>query len=112
MNLNDVLMFALPTMIFACGAALLSHRFYAAYQRWPIGDFSYKLHLPGILGVASMLFATLCASSLGWAHVTVAILGGFAFSYLYMHVFRMWVETALLGPLLAVALVFLMPASS
>jgi len=39
MNLNNVLMFAVPTMIFACGAALLSHRFYAAYQRWPIGDF-------------------------------------------------------------------------
>jgi uncharacterized membrane protein YGL010W len=112
MNLNDVLMFAVPTMIFACGAALLSYRFYAAYQRWPIGDFSYKLHLPGILGAALMLFATLCASSLGWAHVTVAVLGGFAVSHLYMHVFRMWVEIALLGPLLAVASVFLMRASS
>jgi hypothetical protein len=53
-----------------------------------------------------MLFATLCASSLGWAHVTVAVVGGFAVSHLYMHVFRMWVEIALLGPLLAVASVF------
>ena len=59
-----------------------------------------------------MLFAALCASYLGWAHVTVAVLGGFVVSHLYMHVFRMWAETALMGPLLAVASVFLMRASA
>ena len=112
MNLHDVLMFAVPAMVFACGAALLSYRFYAAYHRWPIGDFSYKLHLPGILGAALMLFATVCAASLGWTHVIVAVLGGFAISHLYMDVFRAWAETALLGPLLAVASIFLMRASA
>ena len=110
MDLNNVLTLVVPTMIFACGAALLSHRFYAAYQRWPIGDFRFKLHLPGILGVALMLFATLCASSLGWVHAAVAVLGGFAVSHLYVHIFRMRVETALLGPLLAVASIFLIPS--
>jgi hypothetical protein len=56
-----------------------------------------------------MLFAILFASSLGWPHVIVAVLGGFAVSYLYVYVFRMWVEAALLGPVLAVLSIFLMP---
>ena len=83
MNLSDVLMFVVPTLIFACGAALLSYRFFAAYHRWPMGDFRYKLHVPGILGTALMLFAILYASSLGWAHVTVAVFGGIAVSLVY-----------------------------
>lgn len=112
MNLNDALMFSVPTVIFACGAAMLSYRFFAEYQRWPIGKFRYRSHLPGILGTALMLVATVYASSLGWIHVTLAILGGFAVSHLYMHVFRMWVETALLGPLAAAALAFVMLTGS
>lgn len=112
MNLNDMLMLAVSTMIFACGAALLSYRFFAVYRRWPIGNFSYKLHIPGIVGAALMVFAILCASSLGWAHVILTVLVGLAISHFYMHVFRMWVETALLGPLLVVASLFLMHASS
>ncbi len=112
MNLNDALMFVVPTMLFACGAALLSYRFFAVYRRWPIGEFGYRLHLPGIVGVALMLFAALFASSLGWAHLIVVVLGGFVLSHVYMHVFRMRVETALLGPLFAVASVFLMRANA
>jgi hypothetical protein len=96
-------------VIFACGAALLSYRFYAVYRGWSLKEFSYKPHLPGILGTALMLFAILFASSLGWAHVIVAVLGGFAVSYLYVYVFRMWAEAALLGPVLAVLSIFLMP---
>ena len=102
MTLGTVAMFAMPVLIFACGAALLSYRFYAAYHGWALKEFSYKAHLPGILGTALMLFAFLLASSLGWIHVVVAMLGGFAVSYLYVYVFRMRPEAALLGPVLAV----------
>jgi hypothetical protein len=98
-----------PALIFACGPALLSYRFYAAYRRWSVGEFSYKPHLPGILGIALMLFAILFASSLGWSHVIMAVVGGFAFSYFYVYVFRMRVEAALLGPVLAGLLIFLVP---
>ena len=110
MDLNDMLLLAVPTMIFACGMALLSHRFYAAYRRWPIGEFSYKIHLPGVLGAALMLFATLWACSLGWGHLAVTVLAGCALAHFYVHVFRMRVETALLGPVLVLASVFLMGA--
>ena len=110
MTPSDILTFALPIMIFACGSALLSYRFYAAYGRWPIGDFPYKSHLPGILGTALMLLAILDASSLGWACVIVAILGGFAASRL--SIFWKWGGTALLGLLLAVASTFLIHATA
>ena len=56
-----------------------------------------------------MLFAILFALSLGWAHAIVAVLGGSAVCYLYVYVFRMWVEAALVGPVLAVLSIFLMP---
>jgi hypothetical protein len=111
MSLGNVVMLAVPTVIFACGTALLSYRFYAAYRGWALREFSYKSHLPGILGTASILFAILLASSLGWIHVVVAVLGGFAVSYLYVYVFRMWPEAALLGPVLAVLAMLLIPTS-
>lgn len=109
MSLRDVVMLAMPPVIFACGAALLSHRFYAAYRGWSIREFGSKAHLPGLLGIALMLFAILSAASLGWPYVIVAVLGGFAISYLYVYVFRMWAEAALLGPVLAVVSIALTP---
>jgi len=109
MSLSDVMMLAMPAVIFSCGTALLSHRFYAAYHGWSLREFTGKSHLPGILGMALMLFAILFASSSGWIHVIVAVLGGFAISYLYVYVFRMWAEAALLGPVLAVVSIALIP---
>jgi hypothetical protein len=108
MVFSAVAMFTVPTLIFACGIALLSYRFYDAYHGWALGEFSYKSHLPGLLGTALMLFAILLASSLGWVHVVVAALGGFAVSYLYVYVFQMRPEAALLGPVLAALSLVLM----
>ena len=102
MTLSTVAMFAVPTVIFASGTALLSYRFYDAYHRWALKEFSYKAHLPGVLGIASMLFAILFASSLGWIHVVVVVFGGWAVAYLYVYFFRLRPEAALLGPVLAV----------
>ena len=45
---SDAVLLALTTSIFACGAALLSHRFYVVYHGWSLGEFGYKPHLPGI----------------------------------------------------------------
>jgi hypothetical protein len=109
MTPNAAAIFAMPTLIFACGTALLSYRFYAAYHAWGLREFGYKSHLPGILGSALMLFAILFASSLGWTHVIVTLLGGFAVSYLYVYVFRMWAGVALLGPVFAVLSILLIP---
>ena len=106
---SDAVLLALTTSIFACGAALLSYRFYTAYRGWSLKEFRYKRHLPGILGTALMLFAILFASSLGWIHVIVAVLGGFAVSYLYVYVFRLRAEVALVGPVLAVLSILLIP---
>jgi len=111
MTPNAALMFTMPTLIFACGVALLSYRFYATYHAWALKEFGYKSHLPGILGTALMLFAIVFASSLGWTHVIVTLLGGFAVSYLYVYVFRMWTGAALLGPVFAVVLILLIPTS-
>ena len=106
----DMATLVVSALIFACGRALLSYRFYLAYRGWAaLGEFSYRPHLPGILGIALMVFAILLASSQGWLHVMVAILGGFVVSHLYVYVFRMRVEAALLGPMLAVLAIFLMP---
>lgn len=109
---SDAVTLALPIVIFACGVALLSHRFYAMYHGWPLGAFGYKLHLPGILGIALMLFAILFSLSFGWPNALAALLAGSAVSYLYVYVFRMWTGAALLGPVLAVLSIFLMPASA
>ena len=106
-DVSTGLLFAVPAVIFACGLVLLSYRFYAAYHGWSLGEFTGKSHLPGILGTALMLFAILFASSLGWIHVIVAVLGGFLVTHFYVYVFRMWTEAALLGPLLAVLLILL-----
>lgn len=112
MSQSDVVPLVLPIAIFACGAALFSHRFYVVYRGWSLREFVYKQRLPGILGTALMLFAILFASSLGWPHAIAVVLGGSAVSYLYVYVFRMWAEAALLGPALAVLLIFAMPSSS
>ena len=109
MLMSDVVKLAVLTVIFGCGAALLSYRFYAAYRRWSFREFSGKAHLPGILGTALMLFAILFASSLGWMQLGVVVLGGFAVSYLYVYVFRMWTEVALFGPVFAALAIFLLP---
>jgi hypothetical protein len=112
MSQSDAVLLALTICIFACGAALLSYRFYVVYRGWSLGGFGYKPHLPGILGTALMIFAILFASSLGWPYAIVPILGGFAVSYLYVYVFQMWPEAALLGPALAALSIFLMPVSA
>jgi len=105
-------MLALPIAIFACGAALLSHRFYAVYHGWSLGTSGYRTHIPGVLGIALMLFAIFFASSLGWLFAIAAVLGGGAVTYFYVYVFGMWTEVALLGPVLAVLSIFLMPTSA
>jgi hypothetical protein len=110
MSTSDVAMFVAPPVIFACGVALLSYRFYDTYHGWPLREFSLKSHLPGMLGIGLMLFAIFFAASLGWIHVIAAVLGGFTVSYLYVYVFRLWTGAALLGPVLAVLSVLLMPA--
>ena len=112
MSQSGAVLLALSIAIFACGAALLSHRFYAVYRGWPLGEFAYKQHLPGSLGTTLMLFAILFASSLGWPYLILAVLGGLAVSYLYVYVFQMWTEAALLGPVLAALPIFLMPAAA
>jgi hypothetical protein len=112
MSQSGAVLLALAIAIFACGAALLSHRFYVVYRGWSLGEFGYKPHLPGTLGTALMVVAILFAFSLGWPYAIVATLGGLAVSYLYVYVFRMWTEAALIGPALAVVSIFLMPASA
>jgi hypothetical protein len=57
-----------------------------------------------------MLFAIVFASSLGWSHAVVTVLGGVAISYLYVYVFRMWTGAALLGPVFAALSILLIPA--
>jgi hypothetical protein len=109
MLMSDAATLAVLTVIFGCGAALLSYRFYVAYHRWSFGQFAGKAHLPGILGTALMLFAVVFASSLGWMHLVVVVLGGSAVSYLYVYVFRMWNEVALFGPVFAALAIFLVP---
>ncbi len=94
---RDMVLFALQVATFACGAALLSHRFYAAYQGWSVHLFSWRSHLPGIIGIALMFFAVLGASSLGWAYAVATVVVGFAVSYLYVYVLRLRIEVALLG---------------
>lgn len=108
---GEAMKLMVPALILACGVALLSYRFYAVYRGWSLRGFSYRPHLPGVLGIALMIFAILFASSLGWPYVIVAVLGGSAVAYLYVYVFRMRIEAALLGPALAVLSIFLMPAS-
>jgi hypothetical protein len=108
----DILTFALTTIVIACAWTLFSYRFFGAYRQWPIGDFGYKRHLPGILGCVLMLFAILVASSLGWPYVVAAVLVGIAVSHLYVNVLRLWVGVALLGPLLAGALTFVVRTGS
>ena len=109
MLISDVARLAVLTVIFGCGAALLSYRFYAVYHRWSIREFVGKAHLPGILGMALMLFAIVFASSLGWMHLVVVVLGGPAVFYLYVYVFRMWIGVALFGPVFAALAIFLVP---
>jgi hypothetical protein len=109
MTVTYVATLALPIAIFACGSALLSHRFYVVYRGWFHREFGYKTHLPGILGTALMLFAIFSASSVGWAHVIVAVLAGSALCYLYVYVLRLSAEAALLGRVLAALSIFLLP---
>ena len=109
MLMSDAVNLAVLTVTFGCGAALLSYRFYAAYRRWSFREFIGNARFPGILGTALMLFAILFASSLGWMHLVVVVLGGAAVSYLYVYVFRMWTDVALFGPVFVALAIFLGP---
>jgi hypothetical protein len=108
MLLREVLILAVPIAIFACGMALLSYRFFQAYRRWSFGSQGAGWHLPGILGVALILFAVVIAGSIDWVHAVACIVGGFALAYLYVYFFQMWIEAALLGPILAIASILAM----
>jgi amino acid transporter len=90
-------------VVFACGAALLSHRFYAAYQGWWPKRPRYRTHhLPGVLGILSMLFAIVVASTLGWAYAIATLIVGPALALLYVYVLRWRIEIAPLGLLFGV----------
>jgi len=56
-----------------------------------------------------MLISIVFASSLGWMHLVVVVLGGSAAFYLYVYVFRMWIGIALFGPVSAALAIFLVP---
>jgi hypothetical protein len=102
MTPSDMLTLAVQIAIFASGMAMLSHRFFAAHQRWVGEEFSFKTHLPGIVGSALMLFALLSAATLGWVYAVATGLAGFAVGYLYVYILRLRVEAGLFGPVLAV----------
>jgi hypothetical protein len=106
-TLGDTSMLAIQVAIFASGIALLSHGFFAVHQRWVGRKFDFRSHVPGILGIALMLFAVLSASSLGWAYAVATVLAGFGVGYLYVYILRWRVEAGLVGPVLAVLSMFL-----
>jgi hypothetical protein len=102
MTPGDALMLAIQVAIFASGIALLSHGFFAVLQRWVGKEFGLRSHVPGILGIALMLFAVVSAASLGWAYALATVLAGFGVAYLYVYILRWRVEAGLVGPVLAV----------
>ncbi|WP_421996816.1 hypothetical protein [Reyranella sp.] len=107
MTFDDMVLLALHIATFACGMALLSHRFFAAQQRWLGARFGLQSHLPGIVGLALMLFGVVSASSLGWAFGVATVLAGVAVAYLYVYVLRQRIEAGLLGPVFAMLAVLL-----
>lgn len=107
MTLGDALMLAVQVAIFASGIALLSHGFFAAHQRWVGSRFGYWSHVPGIIGIALLLFAVVSASAHGWAYAVATVLAGFGVAYLYVYILRWRVEAGLVGPVLAVLSMFL-----
>lgn len=97
------MMLVAPIVVFACGAAMLSYRFYAFYQRcWPKGPRYRTHHLPGVVGIVSMLFALVAAATVGWAYVLATLVGGLALSIAYVYVLRWRIEIAPLGLLFGV----------
>lgn len=105
MTSSDLLLLAIQAVTFACGIALLSHRFFAAYRDWAGGAFGYAVHLPGILAIGLMILAVVLATSVGWTSAIMVVVAGSAMAYLYVYVLRMRIEAALLGPPLAALLI-------
>ncbi|UYN97610.1 MAG: hypothetical protein KIT25_12025 [Enhydrobacter sp.] len=105
MTRDDIATLAALIVVFACGATMLSHRFYAVYQRWLASGTRFKAHhLPGALGIAAMLLALfLAASMLGWTYVIATLLGGLSISMGYVYVLRWRVEIAPVGLVLGLA---------
>jgi len=106
----DAVMIAAPIVVFGFGSVLLSYKHYADRRGWATGRIFNSSEWPTILAIVLIgfsLFITIW--HLGWLYIGTTALGGLAFSFLFMQIFRMWSQTALiLGPLAAVASIFAM----
>jgi hypothetical protein len=104
-TIETLAMLAVHALTFACGLALLSHKVYAVYRRRFVPSFGYRSHIPGVVGVALMLVTVVSAAVSGWLFALATVLAGYALSPACVRFFQWRIETAIVGPVLALFLV-------
>jgi hypothetical protein len=110
--MNAPLAIGAPIVVFGFGSVLLSYYHYAVQRGWPAGRIfsssnSCMVLAPVLIGFS--LFITIW--HMGWPYLASTVVGGLVFSFVFVNIFRMWSQTALiLGPLAAVVSIFFMHA--
>jgi len=98
-----------PIVVFGFGSVLLSYYHYAAQRGWPAGRIFSSSNSPIVLGLVLIGFSLfITIGHLGGLYLASTAVGGLIFSFVFMNIFRMWSQTALiLGPLAAVVSILL-----
>jgi hypothetical protein len=108
--MNAGLRILAPMTVFGLGSVPLSYCHYAVHRGWATGSLSSSSQWPYVLAIVLCgfsLFITIW--HLGWAFLATAIIGGLAFSFCFMSVFRMWPQLApVLGSISALAAMIVM----
>jgi hypothetical protein len=106
----DAVMIAAPIVVFGFGSVLLSYKHYANFRGWATGRIFSSSDWPTIIAIVLVGFSLfITISHLGWLYIGATVFGGLVFSFLFMEIFRMWSQTALVfGPMAAVASIFVM----
>jgi len=101
-----------PIVVFGFGSVLLSYYHYAVQRGWPTGRLFGSSNTPMAIALVLIGFALFITIwHLGWLYLASTVIGGLIFSYVFINVFRMWSQTALIfGPVAAVVSIFVIRA--
>lgn len=98
------LMFVLATAAFAWGLSVMTYRWFAIHNGWPMGAWQSRLpSLPQAIGLAVIAVAVVFALARGWGTTLVLPLLGLLCAFGWMVLLKVGAQSALLlGPLAAI----------
>ena len=102
------LMFVFATAAFAWGLSVMTYRWFAIHNDWPMGAWQSRLSsLPLAIGLAVLAVAVVFALARGWGTTLVLPLVGLVCAFAWTALLRVGAQSALLLGPVAAALVLI-----